>query len=91
MTTVSPHLNPPARIARVLAVAALPMALTLGAEWTAVWIPSSIARAGTGVLLGAAGALILAATLSALNYGECLPPTADATRRSRARQPQTPI
>ena len=56
--------GPPARIARLLAVAAVPMALTLAAEWTGVWIPSKVTRAGTGVLLGGAVALIVAATLT---------------------------
>lgn len=57
--------GPPARIGRLLAVAALPMAATLGAEWTGVWMPSSIARAGTGVVLGAAVALVVTAALGA--------------------------
>lgn len=56
---------PPARIARLLALAAVPMALTVGGEWIGVWLPSNITRAGTGVLLGAVGALVVAATLAA--------------------------
>jgi len=82
--------GPPARLARLLAVAALPMAATLAAEWTGVWLPSSIARAATGVLLGAAVALVVTAAL-AIHYGECLPRTADEPRRPRRRQPQTRI
>jgi len=57
--------GPPARIARLLAVAALPMAMTLAAEWTGVWMPSSIARAVTGVVLGAAVALVVTSALGA--------------------------
>jgi len=82
--------GPPARLARLLAVAALPMAATLAAEWTGVWLPSSIARAATGVLLGAAVALVVTAAL-AIHYGECLPRTADEPRRPRRHQPQTRI
>jgi len=56
--------GPPARIARLLAVSALPMAATLAAEWTAVWMPTSVARAATGVVLGAAVALVVSASLA---------------------------
>ena len=57
----------PARIARLLAVTALPMAATVAAEWAGVWAPSSLVRAGTGVLLGGAGALVVAAALGRAN------------------------
>jgi uncharacterized membrane protein len=63
---------PPARIARLLAVAALPMAATVAAEWTGMWLPSSITRAATGVLLGSAGALVVAAALAPPRWAKLL-------------------
>jgi len=62
--------GPPARLARLLAVAALPMAATLAAEWTGVWMPSSIARAVTGILLGGAVALVIATAIAPPKAGQ---------------------
>ena len=53
----------PYRIAWLLGAASLPMAVTLAAEWTGVWEPSSIVRAATGVVLGTAAALTLIAAV----------------------------
>ena len=52
---------PPARIAWLLGLAAVPMAVTLAAEWTGLWAPSPLVRAATGVLVGAAGAVVVTA------------------------------
>jgi uncharacterized membrane protein len=73
----------PAQVGRLLAVAAAPMIVTVAAEWAGLWSPSSIVRAGTGVLLGAAGSIVVAA---AVNYAECLPRAA-----AESRPPQAPI
>ena len=78
----------PGRIAWVLGTAAVPMALTLAAEWTGVWAPSSIVRAATGVVLGAAAALVI---LAAVNYSECLPRAAAAPRPPHLPPPPTRI
>jgi uncharacterized membrane protein len=53
--------SPPARIAWMLGAAAVPMAITLAAEWTGLWVPSPVMRAVTGVLVGAAGAVVVTA------------------------------
>ena len=78
----------PNRIAWLLGTAAVPMGVTLVAEWTGVWEPSSIVRAATGIVLGSAGALALVA---AINYSECLPRADAAPRPPHPRQPPTPI
>ena len=78
----------PTRIAWLLGAAAVPMGVTLVAEWAGVWTPSSIVRAATGLVLGAAGAVVV---LAAINYSECLPRAAAAPRPPHPRQPPTPI
>ena len=55
----------PARIGRLLAVAAMPMAATVAAERAGWWFPSSGVRAVTGALVGAAAAIVVAAVLAA--------------------------
>ena len=54
-----------ARMTWLLAAAALPMVLSVAVEWAGLWQPSAIMRAGTGVLLGIAGAIVVAAALTA--------------------------
>jgi uncharacterized membrane protein len=68
---------PPARYARrmgdagavraLLALAALPTAVTVGAEWAGWWFPSSNVRAAAGIPLGVAGALVVTAAFSRVN------------------------
>lgn len=53
--------SPPVRVARLLTGAALPMVATVLFEWAGWWFPSPMTRAATGVLLGGAGALVVAA------------------------------
>jgi uncharacterized membrane protein len=60
-----------------LIAAAMPTAITVFAEWAGWWQPSANVRAVTGVVLGAAAGLVVAA---ALHYGECLPRAAAAPR-----------
>jgi uncharacterized membrane protein len=88
-----------ARAATLLAAGAVPMVVTVAAEWTGLWQPSSIVRAATGVLLGVAAALVVAAALGpgggrgrsgALHYDECLPRAADAQSPPHTRSPRTP-
>ena len=73
----------------LLMAAAVPTAITVGAEWAGWWVPSHATRAAAGLPLGASVALVVAAALAPrrglLHYGECLPPAAAAPRR-----PQTP-
>jgi uncharacterized membrane protein len=45
----------------LLAAAAVPTVATVMAEWAGWWSPSSAVRAGTGVLLGVAGAVVVVA------------------------------
>jgi len=59
--------GPPERLAWRLGLAALPLAATVAVEWLGMWAPSATVRAGTGVLLGAAGALVVAAAFSRPN------------------------
>jgi uncharacterized membrane protein len=74
------------RVARgLLAIGALPTIVTLAAEWSGVWIPSSIARALAGAVLGVAMALVVGAALSTLHYGGCLPRAAAAPRPPQTR------
>jgi uncharacterized membrane protein len=47
----------------LLAMAAAPTAATVIAEWAGWWSPSSVVRAGTGALLGVAGAIVVMGTL----------------------------
>jgi uncharacterized membrane protein len=79
----------PARVARLLAAAAAPTALTVAAEWAGLWQPSSIVRAGTGVLLGVAGALIVATAFAgapqARQQGETARSEAEPRRPERLR------
>ena len=79
--------NPPARVAWLLATAAVPTVATVIAEWAGWWSAPSIVRAGTGVLLGVAGAVVVVA---AITYGECLPRAA-AARPPHTPPPQTPM
>ena len=58
------------RAGTLLALAALPMVATVAAEWVGVWHPSSMVRAGTGVLIGLAGALVVVVALGASRPGE---------------------
>jgi uncharacterized membrane protein len=53
------------RVGWVLASVAVPTVVTVIAEWAGWWSPSSMVRAGTGVLLGVAGAAIVVAALGA--------------------------
>src|SRR5688572_14459404 len=52
-----------ARAGTLLAAAAVPMVVTVAAEWAGLWQPSSMVRAGTGVLLGVAAAIVVVAAL----------------------------
>jgi hypothetical protein len=47
----------------------VPTVVTVAIEWAGWWHPSSIVRAGTGVLLGLAGALIAVAAVAAPEAG----------------------
>jgi uncharacterized membrane protein len=73
----------------VLLAAALPTAITVGAEWAGWWLPSHATRAASGLPLGAGAALVVAAALAPrrglLHYGECLPPAAAAPRPPQTR------
>ena len=72
----------------LLVVAALPTAITVGAEWAGWWFPSHAARAAAGLPIGVTAALLISAALAPrqlLHYGECLPRAAAAPR-----PPQTP-
>ena len=71
------------RLRHWLVAAALPTAITVLAEWAGWWQPSANVRAATGVVLGAAAGVVVAA---ALHYGECLPRAA-----AGPRPPLTPI
>jgi uncharacterized membrane protein len=53
------------RIGWLLAAAAAPTMATVAAEWAGVWHPSGLVRAVTGILLGAAGALVVVSALRA--------------------------
>jgi uncharacterized membrane protein len=53
----------PRRMAWLLGAAAVPMGVTLAAEWTGLWAPSSIVRAATGVVLGTAAAVVITAAI----------------------------
>jgi uncharacterized membrane protein len=55
--------SPPTRIAWLLGLAAVPMAVTLAAEWTGLWAPSAVVRAATGVIAGTAGAVVVTAAV----------------------------
>jgi uncharacterized membrane protein len=57
----------------VVALAAIPTAITLVAEWVGIWQPSNIVRALSGVPFGAAVALVVIGALTTLHYGECAP------------------
>lgn len=54
-------LTPVAR--RVLTVAALPMAASIAYEWGTGNVPSNLARAATGIILGAAVAYVILAAV----------------------------
>jgi uncharacterized membrane protein len=53
------------RVTALLAAVAAPMAMTVAAEWAGWWFPVAITRASTGVPVGAAAALVIAAALVA--------------------------
>jgi uncharacterized membrane protein len=53
------------RVTWLVAAAAAPMALTVAAEWAGLWQPSALVRAGTGVVLGVAGTIVVIAALKA--------------------------
>ena len=86
--SLSARWGAPTRIAWLLGAAAVPMGVTLVAEWTGVWEPSCTVRAATGVVLGTAGALALVA---AIDYSECLPRADAAPRPPHQPPPPTPI
>lgn len=69
----------------LVALAAVPTAITLGAEWTGIWrtAGSNMAnnvRFAAGVPLGAAVAVVVIVALATLHCGECVPrpPTASS-------------
>ncbi len=84
------HLADTGVLRAVLLAAALPTAITVGAEWAGWWLPSHGTRAASGLPLGAGAALVVAAALAPrrglLHYGECLPPAA-----APPRPPRTPM
>jgi uncharacterized membrane protein len=61
------HAMPPADVTpaarRLLAIAALPMAASIVYEWSTGDVPSNLARAATGVVLGAAVAYVILAAV----------------------------
>ena len=72
---------------RMLLVAgALPTLMTLIAEWSGAWTGGNDARAGAGVWLGVAVALVVARAAATLHYGGCVPRRPIASNR-----PFTPI
>ena len=73
------------RLRTVLAVAALPTAVTVACEWAGWWHPSARLRAATGLVLGAAAGFVVAAALAGLHYGKWHP------RAAAPRQPPTHI
>ena len=62
-STYAPWAASRARAGKLLAAAVAPMAATVAAEWTGLWQPSPIVRAGTGVLLGIAAAIVVVSAL----------------------------
>jgi uncharacterized membrane protein len=68
----APLVAAPHQVRRVLIAAALPTAITVLAEWAGWWQPSAETRAITGVMLGAAAALVVAAALTR-EHGRRLP------------------
>ena len=52
----------------------VPTAVTVGLEAAAVWYPSNLVRALTGVVLGAAIAFVVSDALTTINYDQCAPP-----------------
>jgi len=77
-----PRVTAGRRVRVWLAAAALPTAVTVASEWAGWWVPSAHMRAATGVVLGAAAGLVVAA---ALHYERC------QLRAADGRQPPTPI
>jgi uncharacterized membrane protein len=60
---------------RVILIAGMvPTAVTVGLEAAAVWYPSNLVRALTGVVLGAAIAFVVSDALTTINYDQCAPP-----------------
>jgi uncharacterized membrane protein len=47
----------------ILAAGALPTAVTVAGEWLGLWYPSNAARAAAGIVLGAAGAWVVVASV----------------------------
>jgi uncharacterized membrane protein len=59
---------------RLVAVAALPTALTWTFEAIGIWNPSNMTRAVAGLPLGGVVGLVVASALATLHYDECAPP-----------------
>jgi uncharacterized membrane protein len=70
----------------LLAIGAAPTAITLALEWSGAWPGSNLARAGAGVPLGAAVALVAARAAATLHYGRC-----ELRRPIASSRPPTPI
>ncbi|HEU5258713.1 MAG TPA: DUF2085 domain-containing protein [Vicinamibacterales bacterium] len=65
----------------LLAAGALPTLITLIAEWSGAWAGGNDARAGAGVWLGVAVALVVARAAATLHYGGCVPRRPIASNR----------
>lgn len=71
---------------RVTLLAAAPTVVTVAAEWLGVWEPSNLARALSGVPLGAVVAFVVIDAMATLHYEPCAP-----QRPIAPRPPPTPI
>ena len=70
----------------VTVVAAVPTAVTVALEWLGTWEPSNLARAFSGVPLGAVVAFVVVDAMAKLHYEPCAP-----QRPIAPRPPPTPI
>jgi uncharacterized membrane protein len=76
------------RVRRWLVWSSVPTVLTVGLEWAGWWHASGLVRAIAGAPLGGAAALVVAAAVSTLHYGQCLP---RAAAPPQSRLPRTRI
>jgi uncharacterized membrane protein len=70
---------PAARFRRIAAIAALPTAVTVAAEWGGVWATSNAVRAIAGALLGMGAAFVVVGAAATLHYVGCRPPRRPST------------
>lgn len=69
-----------------LIAGAMPTAVTVALEWLGIWQPSNLARALSGVPLGAVVAFVVVGAVATLHYDPCAP-----QRPIAPRPPPIPI